>query len=309
MKTETSKSTIRKQIPRIEIDLNHIDYDLVKKVSKNYTQPVVFSNLLVHAPRQLDIDYLEELCGNRMIEVIKDGTLSQDFHKVEMITMTFNEFAQRIQRNEPLYLNNVSAIFDDNNQLRKDLMISEITRLFTMHNPNPIAQIFIGPQGTRTDLHCAMTPNLFYNAYGQKKWAFISPKYTHLINSNLAQSGVYAVSNYSMYSNDLPEHFDFIEIFETTLQSGDVLFNPAFWWHSVSNESSYTIGVATRLFDGTVGTALHSFKQNCLFSFESIFLTKPFGKIFSMNPKDTEKIILDGLRARKKGNVGNQKTM
>lgn len=289
----------RKEVPRIEIDLKNIDYQLIKKATKNYTKPIIFSNLLSQASQQIDLEYLEELCGDRTIEVIKDGTLPQGFNKVEMSKMEFKDFGQRIREGELIYLNNVSDIFDNNKQLRNDLMISEITRLFTDKNPDPIAQIFIGPQGTRTDLHCAMAPNLFYNVYGIKKWVFISPKDTHLMSSNLAQTGVYAVSNYSIFSDKLPEHFKFIEMHEATLNSGDILFNPAFWWHAVSNESTYTIGVATRLFDGTVSTALHSFMQNLLFSFESIFLTKPFGKIFSMSAKDTEKIILDGLRKQK----------
>jgi ribosomal protein L16 Arg81 hydroxylase len=34
--------------------------------------------------------------------------------------------------------------------------------------------------------------------------------------------------------------------YETVLEPGDVLFNPSWWWHRIMNESSPTIGCATR---------------------------------------------------------------
>ena len=298
IKTQPSRSGRRQQIPRIEIDIHHVDYDHIKRVTHGYTRPAVFTNLLSNAPRQLDIEYLTELCGDKTVKVVKSGKEQMILNQVEMSTMKFSEFAERMQAGEALYLNNSSAVFDDNKRLRKDLMIGDITRLFTKRKPKPTAQIFIGIQGTRTDLHCAMAPNLFYNSYGKKNWVFIAPKDTHFLRSNLSRSGVYATSDYSIYADTLPEHFDAIEVFEATLQPGDVLFNPAFWWHSVYNETDYTIGVATRLFDGTIRTALHSLKQNPLFSFETIFLTRPFGRTFALKPKDVEEIVLDGLRKK-----------
>ena len=124
-------------------------------------------------------------------------------------------------------------------------------------------QVFIGGQGTRTSLHCAGEHNLFTQVHGKKHWYFIEPKADPWLNPPVSRTPYF----YSMFDPECPDYASYpgmaaTQIWECTLEPGDVLFNPPFWWHQVRNITP-SIGVGFRWFDlvdnlatNTTGTAL-----------------------------------------------------
>lgn len=99
------------------------------------------------------------------------------------------------------------------------------------------SHLFLGRKGAKTEVHCALTNNMFINVYGRKQWHLISPKYDPMM---------YSPVNWGpgLYGTELsPEASDFekyplqkyISGYKFVLEPGDILFNPPFWWHHVKN--------------------------------------------------------------------------
>src|SRR5262249_52827044 len=114
-------------------------------------------------------------------------------------------------------------------------------------------EVFIAPAGSITPLHCAFPGNLFVQAWGRKKWCFIPFDYTPLINP-MPMKMFYRTArdeNGKMFNPFVAGHdaayplFEHIERYETTLEPGDVLFNPSMYWHAVQNPT-HSIGIGYR---------------------------------------------------------------
>ena len=124
-------------------------------------------------------------------------------------------------------------------------------------------QVFIGGKGTRTSLHCAGEHNLFTQVYGKKHWYFIEPQADVWLRPPVTRTPYF----HSMFDPEKPDYGAYpgmasMQIWECTLEPGDVLFNPPFWWHQVHNLTP-SIGVGFRWFDlvdnlssNATGTAL-----------------------------------------------------
>ena len=124
-------------------------------------------------------------------------------------------------------------------------------------------QVFIGGEGTRTSLHCAGEGNLFTQVNGKKHWYFIEPKADIWLDPPVTRTPYF----HSLFNPEHPEDADYpgmecAQIWECQLDPGDVLYNPPFWWHQVTNLTP-SIGVGFRWFDlvenakaNLVGTAL-----------------------------------------------------
>jgi hypothetical protein len=108
------------------------------------------------------------------------------------------------------------------------------------------SHLFLGRQGAKTEVHCALTNNMFVNVYGRKQWHLISPEYDPLLYSPVNWGpGLYGTAV-------TPEGPDFDQFplqryvsgYKFTLEPGDVLFNPPFWWHHVRNVTNcISIGI------------------------------------------------------------------
>lgn len=110
-------------------------------------------------------------------------------------------------------------------------------------------QVFIGGKGTRTSLHCAGEHNLFTQVDGKKHWYFIEPKADIWLDPPVTRTPYF----YSLFDPEQVDYdrypgMEYAQIWECLLEPGDVLFNPPFWWHQVTNVTP-SIGVGFRWFD------------------------------------------------------------
>ncbi len=106
--------------------------------------------------------------------------------------------------------------------------------------------LFFGGKGTDTPLHCAGNENLFVQIRGQKRWRLCPVECAPIIDPPANRS----VYKYSGYRPDGPDYDRFpmaryMDWYETILEPGDVLYNPPYYWHHVSNPTS-SIGVGCR---------------------------------------------------------------
>jgi hypothetical protein len=118
-------------------------------------------------------------------------------------------------------------------------------------------QLFMGKCGTGTPFHNAAVWNFFTMLDGKKTWYFVSPEHTHLLYPFITAGRAAGFSNI-LYPDecDYVAHpmFKFCPVYETTLEAGDVMLNPAWWWHAIRNITRTSVAVASRWHgDGTVG--------------------------------------------------------
>jgi hypothetical protein len=104
-------------------------------------------------------------------------------------------------------------------------------------------EFFIGAGGTRTPLHCGVSGDFFVQVAGRKRWLFYPPGALLFLSPPASRLPYYHSHGdpYGTGAGD-PPLFARADRLETTLEPGDVLWNPPFWWHDVKN-LSLNIGV------------------------------------------------------------------
>ena len=166
--------------------------------------------------------------------------------KLEFEEMSVQEAVEKMEQ-EPLspYINNITKIFLENEYLTQDLELHKLEQVSEQINDNTWLKInmFMGGRETRSSLHCAAGGNFFCNIVGKKKWTLIHPSYSRQLKTTPAKNFMFVISGYSDASEPEISH---IPRYQVTLEPGDVLYNPPWWWHQVDNETEFTIGCAVR---------------------------------------------------------------
>ncbi|MCG9892177.1 MAG: cupin-like domain-containing protein [Thermosynechococcaceae cyanobacterium MS004] len=229
-----------------------------RKVSKRLTMPVLIRAGLKDssACKLWDFDYFEKKYANKSVACIDDSSVENSNVSVKQGTLlegsvkTLGSVIQNIRAGGKNYISNVSEFLKENPELVEDLeikgLISGIKKKSKFSEFNYLfSQIFMGNSNSVSALHCAIGTNLFINVYGQKEWVLLSPKYTSLLKPHLNEFGLFAFSEQDIFNpNDISQR---IPHYRVTLEPGDVLFIPPWWWHAVRNVSDLTIGIANRV--------------------------------------------------------------
>jgi hypothetical protein len=269
--------------------INADQTELIQQYTNNYRTPLVIKGLIKDFPcvKKWDIEYLKKYCGQYLVKGFTKSNgkdmLTDQFNDVKILeNIRFSNACDMIQNGEQIYINNFHSIFIDCKVLQKDLDLTKLNEITPIEYADT-SQLFFGPKGTGTTLHCAMKSNIFYNVKGQKKWTFIDPVYSPYLTAVLSNNGIFVVSKLNYFKDkSILRH---IPKFEYILEEGDVLFNPSWWWHCVENMSEYTIGVANR---SNLGFKWYD-NNNPTFTINSI-LTRPYQmyKISKTNALDVD---------------------
>lgn len=184
-----------------------------------------------------------------------------------------------------IYLHNCEVLFNRYPQLMKDLALDRLGPY--IQKGLGYAQLFIGRQGTGTPFHCAGTWNWFNMLDGEKTWYFIDPEYSYfaypfMIIGNVA-SFMLCLYPEDVNTDDYPL-WKWCPYYKATLQPGDVLLNPPWWWHAIRNITPTSVAVASRWHgDGGVGRGFlftsENYNINRLFDwgfFVGVFKSVPF---------------------------------
>lgn len=301
-----------KSQPVNEIDINDLTKEKVAEISKNFTEPFVVRGLIQNfdCVKKWNLDYFDSEYGNIEVPAFSDNKIvsysRSSSTKLKQCNShnnlcSIHEICQGIKNGEPVYINNISKLFTESKQAESELNLIEMSkimnqRFFKQEKENKfVSQLFLGGKNTGTSLHCASNVNFFFNVKGTKQWGFIHPKYTSLIKCQSSDKGLFAISDDDFFSESEDNPFSKIPRYEVLLNSGDFLFNPAWYWHAVKNKSDYTIAVANRyIFDimGEVPCISNNYYFSFLQLFSPVFYLKWF---FSDNENKTYQQILGNM--------------
>ncbi len=129
-------------------------------------------------------------------------------------------------------------------------------------------QLFLGARaGTGLTFHCANNWNFFTMLHGRKRWTFVDPAHSYFMYPWITRDGAYVASILHHPEID-PAVWDLHRAaprLEVTLEPGDVLVSPPWWWHRVENLDEETVGASSRW------SVPWAAETNRLFSFAQVF--------------------------------------
>ena len=251
-----SKSYVEaSEIPTIQgCDLTD---QLFCKLSQNYRNPVLIKgyNKDAKAVKKWNLYYLQNVIGDFPINVIRYDD------KTTVKNMSFKQFANNVL-NSNIYLNNNHTIFSQFPELFDDIkpQFTKFRNILTSTNLQNIhiANLFIGydtnykkkKHCSGSNLHCGGSGNFFCMISGRKHWTLIHPRHSCLLKGRVAPSGIHGQTLFEMNDHrDLsqyPEIYKYLPRYEVSLDPGDILWIPPWWWHRIRNDPGLSIGIAIR---------------------------------------------------------------
>jgi len=298
------------KIPSIHV--SELTIDKFVELSKNFTHPFVVKGFLKDcAATKWDLDFFKNRYGETKLPVIKDAGIAEHKKYISSSSLCEHEyikmsdFIDAVKNGNKLYINNISRIFGYHPELLNDMNLEDVKKYagIDLKDEIHVTNLFIGGQGTGTSLHCSITGNFFYNVRGNKKWYLIDPAYSQYMRPKLSRTGLFAVSLIDICGAKPGDYALNIPRYEVVLEEGDMLFNPPWWWHAITNTTDYTIACANRFTNFWAG-----FKNNPLFT--TIFMSHPISNYtdFSSGVKTTAEanimfdkaLLADILKSNKK---------
>jgi hypothetical protein len=281
------------QLPKVEsrpipeIKIGELSKEKIQEVSKNFTEPFIVRGLIKEfdCVKKWDLDYFQNEYGdievpafsdNKIVSYSRNSSTELKTCKKGSNLCSIREICAGIKKGEPVYVNNISKLFTVSKKAENELNLHKMSelmnnRFFSQKKEHRfMSQLFLGGKNTGTSLHCASNVNFFFNIKGTKHWGFIHPKYTSLITCQTSEKGLFAISDDDFFSESDDNPFLRIPRYEALLESGDFLFNPAWYWHAVKNKTDYTIGVANRYIFDLFGE-IPCISNNPFFSFLQLF--------------------------------------
>jgi len=269
-------------VPTIE----YADFTMekMKELTNNWRSPAVIRNMFAGTPAfdKWGVDgYLSSKIGDFMIPVVRNAkynTLQND-RGVISFREAFTEIVGNPDSKMYLFFpvksrfsfnhSELGTLEDLQNKINEvvleDLEINK--RVWNgfgtkAHSTYFGSQLIVGQghndpkETTGTGWHCAAGNNWFAQAIGRKRWFFLDPKYSAYMQPlrggkvNM-MTGTPKMSEFSPY---LPVQY-------ADLNSGDMLYNPDWQWHTIQNFEGLSIGVPMR----EVNMSL-SFQNNFLYT-------------------------------------------
>lgn len=179
-------------------------------------------------------DYNISLVGNVGLADVEN----QNKYKVA----TMGEFIDNLSQDKHNYLR-FSRIIDDRPELRKDMDVPWLNQFKSKFARGGYLYMFMGEEGSKTDMHCAIIQTLFIQIQGRKKWTIYHPN-ERIFMDAIADRRPYYYTHANPNRLDDPNYplLKHAKRYEITLDQGDVLWFPTFYWHYVENETD-NIGV------------------------------------------------------------------
>ncbi len=235
-----------------------------------------------------DLDYFKNHYGEQEVTVLNSEGLFENGVQ-EFGTTSMSKYIDMLKRGSKVYLK-FSPMVHHDSSLRSDF---DVDWLEQFSFPGSIGRkffLFIGGGNTLTPIHTALSNTVFIQIYGKKKWTFWEPSERFFLNVR-AERRAYFFSKMTLESPD-PADFPLAKYctkFEVTLEPGDVLWFPGFYWHHVVNEID-SIGVAYK-----TAHFPSSIQSSAVLTMLSFLSTKPFllESLIKTRFKNNERVFLD----------------
>ena len=241
-------------VPRIKKD--DIDKKSLKQIiSCNF--PVIIEGFLNHsrAVNEWSLDFLKARCGESKIHVVHENIKGDDldtkhYHVHSVSVTSVSQLVDSVRMGGNKYGAASASIFGEHKALLDEINLPGIQSSFGRNVVRP--EIFIGGPKNHSYYHCAVGGNIFCQIHGEKKWVLVSPSHSKWLYPNIGHSGTglyfgspIITTNHEKDPSRYPL-YTYIPKYAAHLRSGDVLYNPPWWWHEVSNVTE-SIGVALRV--------------------------------------------------------------
>jgi lysine-specific demethylase 8 len=248
--------------------------------------PVVFEGAAKEWPccQNWSLDYFKELHGDDKIVMVDNNTIENDYESTTLAEVIDNirSGGDKYYRFYPLLYRHPEHIRDfDFKWLQQHSHKTKAGQAF---------QVFIGGKGRVTPIHSALSCNLFTQAYGEKKWVLYPNYYTPVIDPEPARNlyrSAPVKTELGCFDPFNPNYdppyglYKYIDSYEVHLKQGDVLWNPPYFWHAVTNLTD-SIGVGYRWVP-----PFYCMQRAPLYAFLDMFgMNPPIWKSWGLSKKD-----------------------
>lgn len=250
--------------PIPEMKAADFSYQKLNEMTKGFTQPVVIRGLFnnTKAHQKWTPEFFAEKYADDVLIILTEGRPEVQYESsaeiktaagkgagyqkvMQPVKMKLKTALKRMMEGEKLYLSNVDTIFRKNNDLLDDLEFGDRVKPWAYKEDYApyAAQMFLGfgagekKNTTGTLMHCASSANIFVQAQGSKYWEFVNPRYSALLYPSLG--ALTPAAKVRSAPKGVPKQY-------VTLQAGDGMLNPPWYWHEIRNGEGFNVGVATR---------------------------------------------------------------
>ena len=204
-------------------------------------RPVVIRNF-PHEAKCWNLEYFIRKYGDRKI-VFTDRSGKNFEAPLKLIEETKSSDSK-------FYVHNCARILH-HEDFNSGLNLREMKHHLDTWQCREVFNLFLGSfQSSGSPFHCAPSCNAFYQIEGEKLWTLVDPNYTQLLYPVVTSQNEFQGSSLPFPLKD-QDYKAFPLIFHcprysVRLGPGDILLVPRWWYHSVENLSTVSVGVATR---------------------------------------------------------------
>jgi hypothetical protein len=217
--------------------------------------------------------WLRRQCGHTMVPMHPVPNKGNDWHSTAVRMRALDEVMDAIESGQHLSVIGTEQPFHEHPELRARVRIEQLAALLRI--PLFREEIFLGGYGTSSAFHCAMGSNLFVMADGRRKWVLVDPRDSVAMYPRIGwnRHGPGMVSpidsdGYASTQIDTYPLYAKVRKHVVTLEPGDILWNPSWWWHEVTSLGP-SIGIPLR-------TAVGGGDDNWFYSM--LTALSPFGR-------------------------------
>eukprot|EP00341_Mesodinium_pulex_P000424 CAMPEP_0116966254 /NCGR_PEP_ID=MMETSP0467-20121206/49733_1 /TAXON_ID=283647 /ORGANISM="Mesodinium pulex, Strain SPMC105" /LENGTH=308 /DNA_ID=CAMNT_0004655711 /DNA_START=20 /DNA_END=946 /DNA_ORIENTATION=+ len=255
----------RPEIPLVELPLEQATKESLRIASRDYTFPVVIRGAMNELPaleKWKNVSWWVDEYGNEEV-------LCKYVEKVgDAPSCTIKDSLVPSDPNNRLYVSGEARIFNKRAELQS---MVESPLVDSLAPGSPVfTQLFMGYAGMGSDVHAAIGCNMFRQIVGSKKWFLFPVSQTPYVYPSLNPNGfsAHTMTKIGKGEEEPSPWLSKLERYTVTLQPGDVMLNPPWFWHGIINmgePDDLVIGVPTRYGSKPVWK-MPSFKSNFLLS-------------------------------------------
>lgn len=223
------------------VDVRDIERDNFEPYANNKKElangPLVFRGAAKDWPcvQKWSKDYFRERFANYQVSLVGNPGLVGKDKETKFEETNLADFIDNVSKDKRNYLR-FSRIVDELPELRQDIEVSWLDRFKSRFSRGGYLYMFMGEAGSKTYMHSAIIQSLFIQIRGQKKWTIYAPNERIFLDIVADRRPYY-------YTHAIPDELDdpkfpllkYAKKYEITLDEGDVLWFPSYYWHYVEN--------------------------------------------------------------------------
>ena len=224
--------TDHSHIPEIDVREGLSPEELRREyIEKN--RPVVLKNAAPYWRHRWTPELLRNQYGERLIlaehdELYQNQKTKKTMRISELVDSVLSEsLTLRVRTSSAAFLNAVP-------ELKKDLETDNFSRRYFDWDGDILSNFWISPRrNTSVMHHDTFYENLNCMIWGRKSFIFIAPKdtsriYPHFMNESPVNPLQPDLAKFPRFAG--------VELLQGTIEAGDILFIPQFWWHFTTAE-------------------------------------------------------------------------